>query len=76
MSPSQDELAILHAILRSYHPKARAKPRNFIRTHDEVANLAVFDGMVEKDWLVKENMPGHCYRATSAGKLIYKEFRA
>lgn len=75
MTPTHDELVILRAILQSYHPKARTKPRNFIRTFDTPENLATFDAMVTKGWLTKDEVPGHVYRATPAGKAIFQEHR-
>jgi hypothetical protein len=63
MDPSDQELGIMGAALVSYNPKAYTKPRNFIRTYDTPENVAVYDAMVEKGWLTKEPIPGHCYRA-------------
>jgi hypothetical protein len=68
-----DELSILSAALTSHHPKARTKPKNFIRTYDSPENIAVYDAMVAKGMLVREDMPGYCYRVTDLGKQAFKD---
>lgn len=73
MTITHDELSILEAALKSHHPKANTKPKNFIRTYGDPENIAIYDAMVEKGYLRKEPIPGYCYRVTDKGKAIFKQ---